>query len=375
MKRFLFLPAVIAAGSLFTSCTNSQKVLADHETVKVESAADPNVFSVEKPEEFPLVEAVAERVHEDIQANGVVAPDVSRTVPVMSLSSGRVLEINARVGDEVKKGQWLLRIHSSDLAGAYADYQKAVSDEMLARKTLDRSKELLAHGAAAQKDAEIAEGAEEKALIDVKNTAEKIRILGGSVEHPTAILDVTAPVSGTVVEQNIQASGGVKSLDNSPNLFTIADLSQVWIVCDLYENNLSQVKVGDNAEVRLSAYPDRVFKARVSNISRVLDPATRTAKVRLEVPNNSGVLRPGMFATAHFFAQGTTERIALPATAVLRLHDKDWIFRPAGDKQFRREEVASGAAATESRQYIIAGVKAGDRVVRNALQFSATVEK
>ena len=113
-----------------------------------------------------------------------------------------------------------------------------------------------------------------------------------------------APISGTIVAQNITGGAGVKSLDNAPDLFTIADLSEVWVMCDVYENNLAQVHVGDSAEVRLAAYPDRPLRGARGKIMSLLDPATRTAKVRLELPNPKGLLKPGMFATARFVVAG-----------------------------------------------------------------------
>jgi membrane fusion protein, heavy metal efflux system len=366
---------VAGAILLVGGCSREQKVDAAAAVVKVEPPVDPDIFTTDKPDDFPLVAADTRRVHDDIQANGVVAPDVSRTVPVNSLSGGRVVDIGARLGDEVKKGQVLLKIQSSELASAFADYQKAVADELLARRALDRAKALFEHGAMAEKEQEAAEGAEQKALVDVRTAGERIRILGGSIDRPSTVLEIRAPVSGTVVEQNVQAAGGVKSLDNSPNLFTIADLSHVWVLCDVYENNLSQVRLGDIAEVRLNAYPDRVLKARISNISRMLDPNTRSAKVRLELPNSGGIMRPGMFAVARFFSQGIQSRVVLPATAILRLHDKDWVFRPIGGNRFRREAIQTGESLPDGNQFVISGIQSGEKVVKNALQFSSTVEK
>jgi membrane fusion protein, heavy metal efflux system len=343
--------------------------------VKVEPPADPDVFTVDKPDQFPLVAADVRSVHDDVSANGVVAADVSRNVPVLSLSGGRVLEISARLGDDVKKGQLLLKIHSSDLALALADYQKAVADETLSHRARDRAKDLLDHGALAAKDLETAEDAEQKAQVDLRTTAERIRILGGDPEHPSPVIEVHAPSSGVIVEQNIQTAGGVRSLDNSPNLFTIADLSSVWILCDVYENLLSQVRMGDMAEVRLNAYPDRTLKARVSNISSLLDPNTRSAKVRLELANPGGLLRPGMFATAHFSSQTAHDRIVIPSTAILRLHDKDWVFRPLGGNQFRRSEIRGGEVTPDGLEFVLAGLAKGDQAVKNALQFETAIEK
>ena len=184
-----------------------------------------------------------------------------------------------------------------------------------------------------------------------------------------------APVSGVVTEQNITASGGVKTLDNSPNLFTIADLSSVWIICDVYENDMPNIRMGEYADIHLSAYPDRVLKGRISNIgTAVLDPNIRTAKVRLEVAN-PGLMRIGMFVTATFHGASAEMRATVPADSVLHLHDRDWVYVPADNGRFRRLAVVSGAMLPGKLQEIVSGIKPGDQVVTNALVLQNTVEQ
>lgn len=373
MKSAILIAAIPALAALaLTGCSRSGATEHLPETV-VEAAKAPNTFELENPDRFELVGAETRRLHDDLVANGVVSPDVSRTIPVNSMSAGRVLDVHARLGDDVQKGQLLIRLQSPDLAAAIADYHKAIADEALAKRALERAQTLYEHGAMAQKDLESAQNAEEKAAVDVKTTAEKIRILGGTTENPSPILEVRAPASGTIVEQTVANGAGVKSLDNSPNLFTIADLSRVWVLCDVYENNLAQVRLGDYAEVRLAAYPDRVLRGKISNIGKILDAATRTAKVRLELENPNGILRPGMFATAKFVSGEAATRIVLPSSAILRLHDKDWVFRPTGGNTFQRAEVRTGAVLG-NEQEVIAGVRPGERVVANALQMASAVE-
>ena len=167
--------------------------------------------------------------------------------------------------------------------------------------------------------------------------------MGADLNNPSPLVSIRAPISGSIVEQNVTGGTGVRSLDNSPNLFTIADLSEVWVLCDVYENDLHRVRLGDPAEVRLNAFPDRVFTGRVGNISTVLDPSTRTAKVRLELANPGGLMRTGMFATATFRSRTEQMRPMVPTTAILRLHDKDWVFVPLGGNRFRRLEVRGRA--------------------------------
>jgi cobalt-zinc-cadmium efflux system membrane fusion protein len=377
---WLALALTIAALLLaFIGCARQSEVSASSSpsepSVKIEPAPDPSVVQVEHPEQFPLVKVEARSARNELLVNGVVAPDVSLTIPVNALGAGRVIDIRARLGDDVTKGQLLLRIHSPDLAAAISDRQKAKADEALARRALERTQLLYSHGALAQKELEQAQDTEDKAKVDLETTADRVRVLGGDVDHLSPVIDVKAPAYGTIIEQNTTAGAGVKSPDNSPNLFTIADLSRVWVLCDVYENNLSQVHIGDFAEVRLNAYPNRPLRGRVSNIAKVLDPATRTAKVRLELNNHAGFLRPGMFATVTFISQSSHLRTVVPATAVLRLHDKDWVFRPIGGARFRRTEVQGGPVTSDGMEEILAGLAPGDPVVANSLQFSSTVDQ
>jgi membrane fusion protein, heavy metal efflux system len=181
-------------------------------------------------------------------------------------------------------------------------------------------------------------------------------------------------VSGTIVEQNVTTASGVKSLDNSPNLFTIADLSHVWMLCDVYENNLAQVHLNDRATVQLNAYPERRIAGRISNISTLLDPNTRTAKVRIDLANPSSLMKPNMFGTVRFVSQGNKTRMSLPAGAILRLQDRDWVFVKLNAKQFRRTEVQALPAGQAGYQQIVAGVNPGDQAAANALQFSRAIE-
>jgi cobalt-zinc-cadmium efflux system membrane fusion protein len=176
-----------------------------------------------------------------------------------------------------------------------------------------------------------------------------------------------------ITDQQITDSSGVQAL-TPPNPFTISDLSRVWIVCDVYENNMAQVHPGEYADIHLAAYPNRVWKGRISNILPVVDPNIRTAKVRLEV-QNPGVMRLGMFVTATFHGQSVERRAQVPATAILHLHDRDWVYAPLNENHFRRLEVVAGELLPGDMQEIRSGLKAGDQVVGNALVLESTVEQ
>lgn len=341
----------------------------------VDYEADGSIIRVERPEQYPLAAATRRDAAPELSVTGVVNPDVSLNVPVVSLASGRVVELRARLGDEVKKGQLLMKVQSSDVSGAYSEYRKAVADEVLARTQLERAQVLFDRGAIAKKDLEVAQDTEDKAVVDVQATAERLRVLGLDANHPpTGIVDIVAPVSGVITEQNVTNAAGVKTLDNSPNLFTISNLSNVWVVCDVYENDLAAIHLGDNAEIHLNAYPDRVLTGRIGNISAVLDPNIRTAKVRIEV-RNPGLMRVGMFVTALFRGRTTEPRAVVPASAILHLHDREWVYVPIGNGEFRRVEVVSGQMLPGNMQELKSGLQPGQQVVSNALVLQNTVEQ
>jgi cobalt-zinc-cadmium efflux system membrane fusion protein len=342
--------------------------------LKLQKVEDRNLFKVDHPEQFTLTEAAAHVATSQLKATGTVNPDISRTVPVISLATGRIVEIGARLGDTVKKGQLLLRVQSADIASAYSDYQKAVADEELTRTQLERAQLFYDKGAISLNDLQIARDTDTKAKVDVKTAAEKLRVLGSpNLDQPTGIVDIRAPISGVITDQQVTNAAGVAGL-GSPNPFTISDLGSVWILCDVFENDLSTVHLGEKADIVLKAYPDKVFTGTISNLGPVLDPNIRTAKVRIEV-RNPGLMRPGMFVTATFHGLKRETRAALPATAILHLHDRDWVYIPEKNSQFRRVAVIAGDMLPDGMQEIISGVNPSQRVVRNALEFQNTVEQ
>jgi len=325
---------------------------------------DVTLFAVEHPEQYPPVTATRYEAPSELVTTGVVLPDISRSVPVITLASGRVVDIRARLGDTVQKDQVLLRVRSDDVAGGFDAYRKAVADELLARKQLDRTKDLYAHGAMAQQDLEVAQDNEDDAKTTLDTATEHLRLLGNDPDKPNGIVDIVAPVSGVITDQEVTIAASVQAY-SSPNPFTISDLTNVWVVCDVYENDMANVRLGEMADIKLNAYPDRMIKGKVSNIGAILDPNIRTAKVRLEVPNPGQFMRPGMFATATFYSLDKKTYTSVPSSAILHLHDRDWVFIPTQGK-FRRVEVTAGAQLPNGMQEIISGLQPGQQVVSNA---------
>jgi membrane fusion protein, heavy metal efflux system len=346
-------------------------------STNVVTTGDMSLVSVDKPDQFPLVRAESYDAPAELDVTGTVFPDIAREVPVISLASGRVVDIKVRLDDNVRKGQLLLKIQSPDSTNAFDTYLKAAADERMNNKAYVRAQDLYAHGAISQAMLEQAEDAETDSQADLKAAEETLATLGVDRAHPSPVVPVYSPISGVIVQQNvtIAAAAGV-TYSGSATAFTVADLSNIWVVCDVYENDIPKLALGQLAKIKLNAYPDRPLTGHISDIGPVLDPQIRTAKVRIEVPN-PGILKLGMFVTAVFQSRQNRQYALVPAPSVLHLHDRDWVFVPAGNNKFRRVEVKAGQIVPSSagdKQTILSGIQSGQQVVSNVLQLEATLE-
>ena len=353
----------------FSGCKDKPQGDGAPPPAKVVQVPDMNLMTIDANDanKFSVTAAQKIELAGELNATGSVLPDVSREVPVISLANGRVVDIKARLDDNVKEGQLLLKVQSSDITNAFDTYLKASNDEQLANKAYLRSQDLFEHGAVSQAMLEQAEDTEKDAKADVTAAEEQLKTLGVDKNHPSSVVNVYAPIAGVIVAQNVTnaAAAGV-GLSGSATAFTIADLSRVWVVCDVYENDIPKLQLGQQAKIIIDAYPDRPLMGTVSDIGPILDPSLRTAKVRIEVAN-PGFLKLGMFATATITSRDKETHVTVPADAVLHLHDRDWVFVPAGRNQFRRTEVHTGEMLSGNRQQILSGIDPGQQVVTNAL--------
>ena len=332
-----------------------------------------SLVQVDKPDQFPLVSADGYDAPAELNVTGTVNPDISREIPVISLASGRVVDIKARLNDNVHKGQLLLKIQSPDSTNAFDTYMKAVNDERMNNKAYVRAKDLYEHGAISLSMLEQAEDAAKDSAADLKAAIETLETFGLDKDHPSPVVPVYSPISGVIIQQNVtQAAAAGVTFSGSATAFTVADLSVIWVICDVYENDIPKIALGQEAKIKLAAYPDRTVTGHISDIAPVLDPAIRTAKVRIEVPN-PGILKLGMFVTATLISKQLEHYAAVPAPSVLHLHDRDWVFVPAENNKFRRVQVKAGQVVGD-KQMLLSGVQSGQKVVSNVLQLEATLE-
>jgi membrane fusion protein, heavy metal efflux system len=366
-----FIPLAIALGFAIAlaGCKHDEHVDTAPPPAKIVEVSDMNLITIDQSDvsKFPIVRAGQIEAPTELNATGAVAPDISREVPVISIANGRVVDIKARLNDNVRKGQLLFTVQSPDVANAFNTYIKAVNDEHLANSTYLRAADLFKHGAISQAMLDQAEDAGNDAKSDLAAAKEQLNVLGVDPNHPGGMVHVYAPITGVIINQNItEAAAAGAALSGSANAFTIADLSSLWILCDVYENDLPKIQVGQAASIKIDGYPNRTLTGRVSDIGPVLDPALRTAKVRIQVAN-PGILRLGMFVTATFSSVKKTTQTVVPADAVLHLHDRDWVYAPARGNQFRRIEVRAGKILDDNKQQVVTGIQPGQQLVANAL--------
>jgi cobalt-zinc-cadmium efflux system membrane fusion protein len=367
--------ALLAFALLAAGCKkNFDPAQATGTPAQVVDGNNNGLVQVNHSEQFALIAAASIDAPDKLSVTGSVFPDINREVPVISLASGKVVELRARLDDNVRKGQLLFKVQSPDISAAFDVYLKAVNDEQMSNKAYLRAKDLYEHGAIALGALEQAEDAEKNARADLEASDQQMATLGIDKQHPSSIVSIYAPIGGVVVGQNITnaAAAGVTYAGTS-TAFTIADLSVVWIVCDVYENDLPRVALGQQAQITLSAYPGKTITGRVSDIGPVLDPTIRTAKVRIEVPNQ-GMMKLGMFASVTLQGRSSAVHEVVPASAILHLHDREWVFVPAGEGTFHRIEVSSGEVLGDGRQEILSGLAPGQQVVKDVLQLESALE-
>jgi len=375
-----FTAAVLLLTASLAGCKHSDPNKAADEappTPTVTEAGGSSSVHVDKPEQFPLAETVSRQITSQLNVTGSVNPDVSRELPVLSLANGRVTALHVGLGDFVRKGQLVMDVQSPDVTNAFDAYLKAVNDEHLTNVTLTRDKLLYDKGAIPQSQLEGAQNGEDDAKADLTAAGQQLHILGVDKDHPSETVHIYAPTSGVVVQQNVTAAGaaGITYAGNTGSLL-IADLSHIWVIVDVYENDLAQVHLGQHADIHVNAIPGKTFSGTISDIGAVLDPSLRTAKVRIQVQNPGGQLRLGMFATATLDAQHPRTMAAVPATAVLQLHDRSFVFVPTGQSgQFRRVTITTGRTLDGGLIEVLTGLAPGQQVVSNALDLQNTADQ
>jgi cobalt-zinc-cadmium efflux system membrane fusion protein len=296
-----------------------------------------------------------------LQLPAQIEADPTRVVHVYPPAGGRIIEMKVRPWDHVEKEQTLAVLDSSDLARAVADYRKALIDNQVKQKALERATYLYAHSAIAQKDLQQVQGDAEMSEAEVQAARTELHVFGMDPDHAGPELRVVAPRSGVILDIGAAQGEYSNALAAPQPLCTIADLSTVWAVGDIYEKDLTAARPGELAQVTLDAYPGQTWKGRVSVVSDAVDPNTRTLHVRVVLANPGTRLKPAMFGSIRLL-RSTTKGIVVPSTTVIREGNMAYVFVSKSNGRYQRRSVTLGRAIGESVE-IEHGLKAGDTVV------------
>ena len=300
-------------------------------------------------------------VPEYLELAAHIEADPTRVVHVFAPAGGRITELKVRPWERVEKGQTLALLESSDLARAMADFHEAVADNDVKQKQFTRSEDLLAHHAIAEKDFQQAQADAQSSLAALEAAREQILLFGMDPDKAASQLRVTAPRSGVVLDVGAAQGEFSKSLDAPMPLCTIADISTVWALGDVYEKDLNAVKSGQDALITLNAYPDLHLSGKISVVSDTVDPVTRTLHVRVILPNNDGRIKPAMFGSIRIL-RSTSQGILVPTAAVIREGTEAYLFVGRGNGKYERRNVKL-ARTFDGSVEITSGISAGDTIV------------
>lgn len=300
-----------------------------------------------------------EKISTRLVVPATVESDPARTAKITPPLAGRVVKLFVRFGASVKKGDPLLTIDSPDLVAAQTDYLKARSALAQADRTLGRQKDLQQHGIGAQKELEQAQTDQEVAKGEFERAAVRLKLLGSDPGQLGQPLIVRSPIDGRVVDAAV--APGEFHNDQNAVLMTIADLTMVWVTASVQEKDIRRVKAGEAANAAFAAYPGESFPGHVLFVGDLLDPDTRTIKVRIAFANDDGRLKPGMFATATFTATAQPE-VVVDTESLVLIGDKTFVFVETAPWTFLRRSVTTGQ--TQGKLAVITkGLEQGERVV------------
>lgn len=323
-----------------------------------------------KSAQLAIVKVEQRRATGLLSATAEIVPDPDRVAKLSPRLEGRVVAIRAGIGDHVARREALVRVDSPELGRAKADYVAAAAAAQVTREMADRQEVLAQKKISSEQDWRTAQAAAIRAQADKDAAEGRLHTMGvgdgqlaslRKAGHYSSTLTLRAPLAGTVIDRNVTLGQTVQPTDT---LFTIMELSQVWMLVDVYERDLSQIHLGQKVEARLTSYGDKGFEGTVENIAAIVNPKTRTVAVRIVLPNPDGALKPGMFASVQF--EGTAglarEQLMVPATAVQRDGNKAIVFVPRGPGAYARREVRVGRTSDDWTE-IETGLSEGDTVV------------
>jgi len=288
---------------------------------------------------------------------GSIAPDETKMVKIFPLVSGVAEEVKVQLGDVVQKGQTLAILKSPEMAGFTKDYISAEADLKNTHRILESTEEMYKSGLASEKDLEQAQSDYKKAQAENKRASAVVAINKSNDNG----YEVRSPLSGFVVEKNLTNNTQVRA-DNGQNLFTVADLSSVYVLANVYESDIAKIQTGDMVKITTLSYPNKIFGGKIDKIDNMLDPDNRAMHARIKIENPGNLLKPGMFANVLIKAKSGEDLPFISSNAIVFDNDRDYVVVADGPAKVHIQPITV-AKTVEDRAYISAGLKPGDRIV------------
>lgn len=346
-RNYLYFLSLIL---LFSACKQEKREVKDNKLIS---------DSTMKMLQFDS--AKLQPIDNEVKLTGSISFNENRVVKVYPFSSGQVMGVNVSLGDYVSKGQTLAVIRSADVAGNYADLSSANDDIAIAKRSMDNAKHLYDNGIGSEREYLIAKENYNKSLSSAHKIRSQIQINGGGRTNASGTYIVSAPRSGYIVEKFVNPGNFIRN-DNNSNMFTIGDISDVWIWANVFETDISKVKVGYDAKVTTVAYPDKVFNGKVDNVSQFLDPVSKVMKVRIVLANPGNTLKPEMFANITISNQDNRQLITIPTAAVISENGKNYVvvFNNQNDVHVQKIEIYK---TENEKTYLLSGVAEGQKLI------------
>ena len=354
MKKILYSSIILVTVAILFECCSGATADTSKKTKEL-LISDSTMLLLK----FDTVQL--KNIDDRVKLSGVVSFDENKVVKVYPFSSGHVLGVNVSVGDFVKAGQTLATIKSADIAGNYSDLSVAGNDVAITKRNMQNAEHLYNNGISSEREYEEAKQIHNKAIANAHKLKEQIQINGGGRTSANGIYIVPAPRSGYVVEKLINPGNFIRN-DNNSNLFTIGDISDVWIWANVFETDIAKVNEGYTAEVTTVAYPDSMFTGKVDKINKVLDPVTKVMKIKIVLANKSGVLKPEMFANVLISNSQSKQLPAVPSSAIINENGKNYVLVFINNNDVKVQEISTLKTVAD-KTFITAGLQAGQKII------------
>lgn len=383
-QTLIFVVLLTAALTVAVGCSDSPSSTGDPGLSGGSNRDKAQLFSIpaDQMSHIQIVTVTPSTLTRTLRLTGAVAYNGFATTPVITQVSGPVSRIVVSPGQTVRQGQPLLYVASPDFSQLRATYMKANDAFKLANREYARAKDLYDHHAIAEKDLVAAETARNQAEADLQASSQALHVLGFKSPDQAVQagvspeLPVRAPIGGEVVERLVAPGQVIQA--GATQTFTISNMSTVWVLANVYQQDMPYVRVGDPVTISTDSYPGTDFHGKISYIAAALDPTTRTLQARIDVKNPQEKLKNNMYVTAQVQAGQLKNAITVPNSAVLRnAENEPFVYTVAGQNQFAMRSVSIGQS-TEQTTEITSGLAPGDQVVANGslfLQFANSLQR